>query len=174
MKKQDNTNTARPTRKSTTASILTKEVATKHVTCPECGGVNGRERINQPCDFCGFFLQVRLFPSHANYIAGLGTTPSGRDTYDIGDATADTLREMNAEEVIEATAKALANKPIEIALSVKLKRQFEKAGYDWSAAGIEGWIEARYEGRNPGMIRMNCGNILRASEKREAAQDGEA
>lgn len=163
-----NTISSKPARKTTTATILTREIHTRHLTCPECGGKNGLHRLNQPCDFCGFTLATRLFPDHSRYVKGLGVTASGRDTYDIGDATADSLREMAPEEVVEATAKALAQKPIEIGLSVKLKRQFDKVGYKWNAKGIEKWLSERYEGRNNGMIRMNCGNILRASEKREA------
>lgn len=159
-------NVAKPVRRATKATVLTREIATAKITCPECGGVNGRERANQPCDFCGFFLQVRLNPDHSRYIRGLDATASGRDTYDIGDETADELRGLTVSEVTEATSKALAQMPIEIALSTKIARQFKKSGYSWNEEGIEEWIEARYDGRNPGMVRMNCGNILRAASKR--------
>lgn len=169
MKKQTtSTNSSRPARKATSASILTREIHKRHLTCPECGGRNGLHRLNQPCDFCGFTLATRLFPDHSRYVKGLGVTASGRDTYDIGDETADTLREMAVEEVVEATAKALAQMPIEIGLSVKIKRQFDKSGHAWTAEGIENWLNERYEGRNNGMIRMNCGNILRNASKRVA------
>ena len=164
MKKQ--IQTAKPTRRSTTATVLTREVHERKLTCPECGGTNGLHRLNQPCDWCSFTLRVQLFPDHSRYCRGLGVTASGRDTYDIGDATADDLRGLTVSEVIEATAKALAQQPIEIGLSVKLGRQFKAAGFGWNEAGIEDWLEARYEGRNVGMIRMNCGNILRNSTKR--------
>jgi hypothetical protein len=160
------TNAARPARKSTTASVLTREIHTQKLTCPECKGVNGLHRLNQPCDFCGFVLSVRLFPDFSHYVRGLDTTASGRDTFDIADATADDLRGLNEREVVEATARALAQLPITVGLSTKLGWQFKAAGFAWSQDGIENWLDARYEGRNPGMVRMNCGNILRAAGKR--------
>jgi len=161
-----NNSSAKPTRRSTTATILTRDVHERHLTCPECGGKNGLHRLNQPCDWCGFTLSVRMFPDHSRYVRGLAVTASGRDTYDIADATADSLRGMGAGEVVDATAAALAQMPIEIGLSVKLGRQFKAAGFGWTEEGIGSWLDARYEGRNPGMIRMNCGNILRNSSKR--------
>lgn len=159
-------NVAKPARKQTTATILTKEIHSRKLTCPECGGRNGLHRLNQPCDFCGFVLLVKLFPKRENYIKGLDVTASGRDTYDIGDAIADRLRGLNDREAVTESAVMLAEMPIEIGLSTKLGRQFKAAGYEWSAEGIEKWFEDRYEGRNPGMVRMNVGNVLRAASKR--------
>jgi len=159
-------NSSRPTRKVTTATTLTREIHDRLITCSECGGRNGSHKANQPCDFCGMFLNVRLSPDHERYIRGLDTTASGRDTYDIGDLTADTLRGMTVSEVTEATSQALAGMPVEIAMSVKIGRQFKKSGFSWTAEGVEEWLEERYEGRNNGMIRMNCGNLLRSATKR--------
>jgi len=159
---------ARPARKQTTASILTKEIHTNKLVCPECKGVNGLHRINQPCDFCGFMLKVRLFPDFSRYVRGLGVTASGRDTLDIGDSTADDLRELSVDKVVAATAAALAQMPIEIGLSTKMQRQWKVAGFEWTAEGVAQWIRERYEGRNNGMVRMNCGNILREARKRNA------
>lgn len=165
-----NTTAAKPARKQTTASILTKEIHSRKLRCPECGGINGLHRLNQPCDFCGFTLRVQLFPDHSHYVRGLAATASGRDSYDIADSTADDLRGLNDREVVEATARALAQMPIETGLSVKLGRQFKAAGFAWTAEGIENWLDARYEGRNPGMVRMNCGNVLRAASKRATGE----
>ena len=159
-------NVAAPARRPVAKAVLTRDVTNRHLTCPECKGKNGIERLNQKCDFCGFMLLVRLFPDHSRYIRGLDVTASGRDTYDIGDATADDLRGLNDREVVEATARALAQMPIEIGLSVKIAKQFRASGFSWNAAEIENWLDKRYEGRNPGMVRMNCGNILRAAGKR--------
>lgn len=176
-----NKTAAKPARTARVASFtttaLTKECTAKakHIECPECGGINGVERLNQPCDFCGLTLKTRLFPDHDRYVKGIDVTASGRDTYDIGDLTADTLRGMNEDEVIGTVAKALAQETIEIGLSVKIGRQFKKAGYTWTTNGIKGWLAARYEGRNPGMVRMNCGNLLRGASKRaDIAENGEA
>lgn len=165
------------TARRTTANTLTRDLTptNKHLTCPDCGGVNGVERLNQPCDFCGFVLKVRLFPDHDRYVRGLDVTASGRDTYDIADETADSLRGLDADEVLEAVAKALAQLPMEHGLSVKLGRQYKKQAGTWDAPTLESWLASRYEGRNPGMIRMNCGNVLRSAAKRaRAAAEGEA
>lgn len=163
------------TKKTTTAKVLTRDITpkTKHLTCPECGGVNGVERLNQSCDFCGFILKVRLFPDHERYVRGLDVTASGRDTYDINDETAQDLRGLDETEVLRTTAKALAQMPIEIGLSVKLGRQYKKTGASWEWVAIQNWLFERYEGRNPGMVRMNCGNILRnATKRQQAATEG--
>jgi len=164
------------TQKRTTAKSLTRDLTpvNKHLTCPDCGGVNGVERLNQPCDFCGFILKVRLFPDHGRYVRGLDVTASGRDTYDIADETADDLRGLNEGEVLETVARALAQLPIEHGLSVKLGRQFKKQADGWNTDSIEIWLEERYEGRNPGMVRMNCGNILRSASKRHVLAIEEA
>jgi len=154
--------------RTTTAKTLTRDLnpINTHLTCPDCGGTNGIERLNQPCDFCGFVLKVRLFPTHDNYIRGLDVTASGRDTYDIADATADSLRGLDEADVLRTVAKALAQLPIEHGLSIKLGRQFKKQGGDWEWVSIQNWLFERYEGRNPGMVRMNCGNVLRSAAKR--------
>lgn len=158
-----------------TATALTRDLTptSKHLTCPNCGGTNGVERLNQPCDFCGFILKVRLFPDHERYVRGLDVTASGRDTYDIADETADALRGLDEGEVLRTVAKALAQMPIEHGLSVKLGRQFKKQAGEWEWVSIQNWLFERYEGRNPGMVRMNCGNILRSASKRaRAAEEG--
>jgi hypothetical protein len=160
------TKSAAPRRHVASTTILTRENSDRLILCPECGGKNGLERLNQPCDFCGFMLMVRLFPDHSRYVRGLGVTKSGRDTYDIGDSVADGLRELSVPNVLTETAKALAQHPIEIGLSVKIGRQFKAAGFSWTKTGIRTWLKKRYEDRNPGMIRMNCGNILRGATKR--------
>lgn len=162
------TTAVKNTRKA--ATVLTRDIdGLKQIKCPNCDGMNGSHRLNQSCDFCGFFLNVKLYPDHERYVRGLGQTVSGRDTYDIGDLTADKLRSLSPDEVIGETAKALSQQPIEIGLSVKLGRQFKSSGYTWSTNGIKAWLSGRYEGRNNGMVRMNCGNVLRAAVKREKA-----
>lgn len=157
---------AKPVRKPTATVVLTREVHATKITCPECGGKNGLHRLNQPCDFCGFRLRVHLFPKLDRYVKGLDVTKSGRDTLDIADETADKLRGLAEGEVVHETALALAQMPIEIGLSTKLGKQFKAAGFAWTTEGIEDWLLARYEGRNPGMVRMNCGNIMRAATNR--------
>jgi len=165
-------NVSKPVRKTGKATVMTRDMnTTQKIKCPECGGMNGMVRLNQTCDHCGFMLSVRLFPDHEHYVRGLGVTTSGRDTYDIGDNTADDLRGLTVDLVIEKTAALLAGMDIIEGLSVKLNKQFKKSGYNWSSTSIAQWLSDRYEGRNDGMVRMNCGNILRAARKRESGEN---
>jgi ribosomal protein L37E len=165
-------NASKPVRKTGKATVMTRDMNTERkIKCPECGGMNGMVRLNQTCDHCGFMLSVRLFPDHEHYVRGLGVTTSGRDTYDIGDSTADDLRGLTVDLVIEKTAALLAGMDITEGLSVKLNKQFKKSGYNWSSTSIAQWLSDRYEGRNDGMVRMNCGNILRAARKRESGEN---
>jgi len=163
---------SKPVRKTGKATVMTRDMNTERkIKCPECGGMNGMVRLNQTCDHCGFMLSVRLFPDHEHYVRGLGVTTSGRDTYDIGDSTADDLRGLAIDLVVEKTAALLAGMDITEGLSVKLSKQFKKSGYNWSSTSIAQWLSDRYEGRNDGMVRMNCGNILRAARKRESGEN---
>lgn len=160
--------TAKTTTATVSSNVLSRDLNLPKITCPDCGGKNGSHRLNQKCDWCGFFLNVRLFPDHSRYVRGLATTASGRDTYDVADETADQLRGLGVDEVLDVTSKALASLPIEVALSVKMKRQFTKSNYEWTSEGVRDWLREKYQDRNPGMIRMNCGNVLRAASKRSA------
>jgi hypothetical protein len=88
---------------------------------------------------------VRLHPDHARYVRGLASTASGRDSYDIADEVANSLRTKTVDEVFEAVADQLT----------KLGEPATKAS-----------LAARWEGRNPGMQRMNAGNVLRGAIRR--------
>jgi hypothetical protein len=92
---------------------------------------------------------VRLYPNMENYVKGLGSTPSGRDTIDINDDVANQLRGMNFENAAKAVAKAVT------ALG-------EKTSYEE--------LMTKYEHLNPGMQRMNLGNKLRGAMKRAGEQ----
>ena len=88
---------------------------------------------------------VRLTPDHNRYVRGLASTASGRDSYDIADQVADSLRTKSVDEVFEAVADQLT----------KLGEPTTKAA-----------LASRWEGRNPGMQRMNAGNVLRGAIRR--------
>lgn len=88
---------------------------------------------------------VRLYPKMENYVKGLGSTPSGRDTIDIDDDVAKQLRGMDFESAAKAVAKAVTS-----------------LGEKTTAAELMG----KYEHLNPGMQRMNLGNKLRGAMKR--------
>jgi hypothetical protein len=88
---------------------------------------------------------VRLTPNHDRYVRGLASTASGRDSYDIADKVADSLRAKTIDEVFEAVAD-----------------QMTKLGEPTSTKDLKG----RWAGRNPGMQRMNAGNVLRGAIRR--------
>jgi len=91
---------------------------------------------------------VRLHPNMDNYVKGLGSTPSGRDTIDIDDDVAKQLRGMDFSTAAKAVARAMN----------------EMGEKTTGAALIE-----KYEHLNPGMQRMNLGNKLRGAIKRAEA-----
>ena len=144
------------------ASVLERDmprpVGTR-VKCPKCELRNVITGQNVKCKGCGFMIRVHLTPDHERYVRGLDVTPSGRDTYDIGDFTADALRGLDADGAIRVTANTLAQLDRKLVLS----KAMEKATREipWTLDGITVFLAARYEGRNNGMVRMNCGNILR-------------
>lgn len=83
----------------------------------------------------------------SGYIRGLGRTTSGKPTLDVADAVADALRGKSAEDVAKAARAAIT----------------KVTGAD------PGDLLAKYAHLNPGQIRMNCGNRLRAALKAEQA-----
>ncbi len=88
---------------------------------------------------------VRLHPNMENYVKGLGSTPTGRDTIDIDDDVAKQLRGMD----FETAAKAVAKTATALGEPYTGKELIEK-----------------YQHLNPGMQRMNLGNKLRGAIKR--------
>ena len=120
---------------------------------------------NVCCPICKAMAKVRLHPNRENYVTGLGTTASGRDTVDIGDQVATFLRGLTPEDVISVVADYLDMLHVKLALSPKMRRQ----RIHWTGTTAE-WLTAKYEGKNEGMIRMNCGNVLRGALNRTAAQ----
>jgi hypothetical protein len=124
--------------------------------------------------------RVKLTPDHTRYKRGLGQTASGNDTYDIDDSTAKDLRGSTVDDLLDA----LAEKVVLVARVVPKARCLQRLhrGLQKFDPGIEfGSVKklrtalgGHYEGLNPGMVRMNVGNRLRAleSEWRGAATDG--
>jgi len=88
---------------------------------------------------------VRLTPDHSRYVRGLASTASGRDSYDIADKVADSLRAHTIDEVFEMVAK-----------------QMTKLGEPTTKTDLKG----RWSKLNPGMQRMNAGNVLRGAARR--------
>jgi len=116
------------------------------------------------CPSCGRWHQVRLFPNLENYVRGLGTTPSGNDTLDIADATADLMRGLPLDELYAVTSQEIESLGKE-----SMSKSFLKGyGVDtpWDLDTIHAYLVDRYAIRNPGMQRMNLGNLLRAARTR--------
>jgi hypothetical protein len=80
-----------------------------------------------------------------HYVSGAGLTPSGRKSFDIADRVADLLRGKTTDEVIATTTEAIT-----------------------AITGECPDLRAKYSTLNPGQVRMNCGNRLRAAYKAEA------
>lgn len=115
---------------------------------------------------------VRLHPDLDRYVRGLGQAPSGADTLDIADATADMLRGLDLPALYTVVSEELER------LGKKnASRGFIKAfGKEtpWEADNLHAFLQDRYADRNNGMQRMNLGNVLRAAQKRANGKKSEA
>jgi len=145
---------------------------THRIVCPACDTTLdiSKERAARfggaKCPSCGKWLHVRLFPDLSRYVRGLGTTPSGNDTLDINDDTAALLRGMGLEDLYATTAQELESLGRE-----SMSKSFLKgygADTPWDLDTIHAYLADRYWERNPGMQRMNLGNLLRAARARIA------
>jgi hypothetical protein len=141
------------------------------IHCPTCQteisvSMAGAMRLGGvKCPGCGRWLHVRLFPDLSRYVRGLGVTPSGHDTLDIADDAADLLRSLPLPEMYDQAAQHLAECGIEA-----MSKGFRKGWGDseWDAETIATRLGERYADRNPGMQRMNVGNLLRSALKRRS------
>lgn len=136
------------------------------IECPACGKVWEPKvlRLSIQCPGCGAWVKVRIKADLKRYVRGLGVTPSGHDTLDIGDGTADTLRGLTVDEILETTAAEMAQIGVKHA-----SKALRKAIGAWDVDSIQAYLADRYASRNNGMVRMNCGNLLRAMRNRAAA-----
>jgi len=142
------------------------------LTCPECEHtfLLKRPKLSVQCPKCGAWIQVRIKADLTHYVRGLGVTPSGHDTLDIGDETADIFRGLTADDAIRVAAGRL----IRIG-QANMTRGFRKAynGHTsgaWNLEAMVSYLQDRYGSRNNGMVRMNCGNLVRAAARRAAEQ----
>lgn len=93
-------------------------------------------------------------------------TPSGADTLDIADQTADLLRGLDLDDLYSVVADHLEKCGYEAASKSFLK-EFGK-DTPWEAENLHAFLQNRYANRNPGMQRMNLGNVLRAAMNRRS------
>lgn len=155
--------------KKTTAKKASKKKATPEMATYRCKICTYEKKLevgtrNVPCPVCRNTMAVKLFPKLETYVVGKGTTASGRPTVDIADATADDFREMDVEDVIAKTAEILDGIDDKM-----LSKKFVK-GREAFSGTTEEFLTAKYVERdlNNGMIRMNCGNMVRNARKRIA------
>lgn len=154
---------------------IDKELLVPNVTCGTCqytALLTSFKIVKDSvqCPKCGTWIQVRIHAAREHYVRGLGTTVSGCDTFDIGDETADILRGLSADAAIYVTAGFVFRAGWE-AQSKGFKKEYGK-DRPWDVAELNMFLYTKYADRNPGMIRMNCGNILRGLMKKGAIGSG--
>lgn len=141
---------------------------TWEVTCPSCDhSWETAKTENYRCPKCGHCFVVRLHPDKERYVKGLSLTATGRDTFDIDDYVAGLLRGLDIDSLYE--------KVVEVLLGISPTCWFSKAtdsAYQQSGLTLDDFLGERYSHLNPGMQRMNLGNLLRGALKRAAA-DGQ-
>lgn len=134
--------------------------------CPRCGSEDihtaggENDELTRVCEKCDWAIDLRdrvakLKPDFSRYVAGKGTTASGRNTLDTDDYVAAKLRGMDLEEIFKYVAKMLAVLGVTTIGSGKNKSEASLAD-----------LHARYDHLNVGMRRMNLGNVLRGAMKR--------
>lgn len=141
--------------------------------CPECGsstthGTNDDGVDFNECNECDWqysavITKPKLEPKFENYVVGKGTTASGRQTIDRDDYIANLLRGMDLNDIYALTARVMADHGIEFIGAGSRKMETGEADF-----------RARYAHLNPGMQRMNLGNILRGVMGRLGLNDLES
>lgn len=160
----------KPKAQTKPTEITTLEPQT--VVCPKCGAKLDLAKNTIltkggiVCPECGQWILVRLHPDLSRYVRGLGVTSSGADTLDVADQTADLLRGLGLDDLYAVVADHLEKCGFEAASKSFLK-EFGK-DTPWEAENLHAFLRDRYADRNPGMQRMNLGNVLRAAMNRRS------
>lgn len=130
--------------------------------CPECGagtthGTDDEGTDFNKCDSCDWEIYAtkapgkpKLEPKFENYVVGKGTTASGRQTIDRDDYIANLLRGMDLNDIYAMTARVMDELDVRSIGAGSRKMETGEADF-----------RARYAHLNPGMQRMNLGNVLR-------------
>ena len=92
------------------------------------------------------------------YVRGLAKTPKGNQTLDVDDHAAKLLRGLELPKMYEVLGAELAKLSGPEVLSKKMQKELDT---EWEADALASFFEWRWEGLNPGMQRMNAGNVLR-------------
>lgn len=138
-------------------------------SCPLCGaeaaqqtpnGHNTSSPVSNFCNSCGrawslktgrevkVLGPVRLHPDLTHYVKHTVKTVTGRSCLDIDDQVAFALRGLNVDDCYRQTSRYL----IAMGVTPTAKRPTTMSG-----------LRAKYGHLNPGMQRMNLGNILRGA-----------
>jgi DNA-directed RNA polymerase subunit RPC12/RpoP len=133
--------------------------------------INPGKKSSVKCPECGAWIEIDLKFNKENYVTGLDVTASGRDTIDIADAIADSLRGMNVEDAMMEAAAQIVSLPGDARFSKANKRQFiafckEAGRHDSDADAVINFLIGKYGNLNNGMIRMNLGNLVRGAIRR--------
>lgn len=129
-----------------------------------CGNTFPAPKIDSyKCPNCGVWHHVRLHPDMERYVKGMDATASGRDTVDINDEVATELRGLRLEDLYFHVCDKLMELDEKARFSKAMARDFVKSENTCST-----YLENRYGHLNPGMQRMNLGNLLRGAYKRQA------
>lgn len=148
------------------------DITLAEVDCPNCKKsikIKEGQCDNIKCKYCGRIFVVRLHPDHDKYVVGLGETASGRDTVDINDEVAAQLRGMAVDDLYGYAEKILKEMDLKCAFGKNMKTKFAK-----SEQSIADFLLGKYGHLNPGMQRMNIGNLLRGAITRcSKSKDGE-
>lgn len=139
--------------------------------CPKCNskeltfgkvnpdGVLEHEGTVCNCEACDWGVDFngnyKVDPDMNRYSVGLGVTTTGRKTIDIDDYVASTLRGMDINDVYRYTAEVLRVLGIDHVGSGNKKTTCSLSD-----------LQNRYGHLNPGMQRMNLGNVLRGVMRR--------
>lgn len=130
--------------------------------CPDCGagtthGTDDEGTDFNKCDNCDWEIYApkapgkpKLEPKFENYVVGKGTTASGRQTIDRDDYIANLLRGMGLNDIYAMTARVMDELDVRTIGAGSRKMETGEADF-----------RARYSHLNPGMQRMNLGNVLR-------------
>ena len=141
------------TNTTTTNTNDTTTTTNNILPCPTCGELLEPEiwdGTNTRCPCCKHAFNVRLFPSKL-------LKQNGNN----GDEIVSLLAPFDVEDLPQAAMEILESLPEGTRFSKKMRKDFEAF-----SGNIAEFFEAKYEGRNPGMIRMNIGNVVRGAYKR--------
>lgn len=131
------------------------------ITCG-CGHVfTPAKNESVKCPECGAWYKVRLHPNLDHYVKGMAATASGRDTVDIDDTVATMLRGLTLEDLYLTVCEELGKINERARYPKAMQSAMKNTGME-----CKEFLEEKYGSLNPGMQRMNLGNLLRGAYKR--------